>query len=113
MGRPNRPQRGRRGLPRLGAGWLALLLLAFAAFLYYRPLQTYAETREELRQRAAEVAVLRAERRALERRVAAGASEEALERAARRLGLVRQGERLFIVDGIQEWRRAQKRRRGD
>ena len=100
----------RRTLPRLRAGWLAVVLLAFAVFLYYRPLQTYAETRAELRERAAEVAALRAERRALERRVAAGASEQALQRAARRLGLVRQGERLFIVDGIPQWRRAQQRR---
>ncbi|MBD0347642.1 MAG: septum formation initiator family protein [Thermoleophilia bacterium] len=93
-------------MPRLGAGWLAVVLLAFVAFLYYRPLQTYAETRAELRQRTAEVEALRAERRALGRRAAAGASEATLERAARRLGLVRPGERLFIVTGLERWRRA-------
>ena len=86
-------------------------MLAFAVFLYYRPLQTYADTRADLRERTAEVEGLRAERRALERRLAAEASEQTLERAARRLGLVRPGERLFIVKGVEQWRRAHSRRR--
>ena len=96
---------------RPGARWLALALLALVGFLYYRPLQAYTDAQHELRDRAREVAELRAERRALERRLAAHASEQTLRDAARRLGLVRPGERLFVVTGIDEWRRAQARRR--
>ena len=33
-----------------------------------------------------------------------------LVRGARRLGLVKPGEHLFIVQGIQEWRRAHARK---
>ena len=92
---------------------LALLVLALVAFLYYRPLVTYLETREALAARAAEVDALRAERRALERRLAAQTSTRALVHEARRLAYVRPGERLFIVKGIAEWRRARAAERAE
>jgi hypothetical protein len=41
----------------------------------------------------------------LARRVAESDTPEALARRARRLGLVKPGERLFIIKGIDEWRR--------
>ena len=44
---------------------------------------------------------------ALERRLAEADTPEALAREARRLGYVKPGERLFIVKGIDAWRRAQ------
>ena len=46
---------------------------------------------------------LRAEQLQLQRLVAASTSDAALAREARRLGLVRPGERLFIVKGIARW----------
>jgi len=85
---------------------LVLGVLAFAAFLYYQPLSSYLERREALAQRSDEVAVLRARRRELERRLAASKSPEALAREARRLGLVKEGEHLFIVKGVEAWKRA-------
>lgn len=78
----------------------------FVAFLYYQPLRSYFGTRHALENRAAEVRALRAEKRALERRLAAGDTPEALAREARRLGFVKPGEQLFIVKGIDAWRRA-------
>jgi hypothetical protein len=48
---------------------------------------------------------LRDERARLEARLLRASSVAALSREARRLGLVREGERLFIVKGIPEWRR--------
>ena len=85
--------------------WLALAAVALIALLYYRPLHTYLGTRQTLSQRSAEVRTLRGERRTLERRLAAAGTNDALIRQARRLGLVRPGERLFIVKGIEAWRR--------
>ena len=83
---------------------LALGGLVLVCFLYWKPLHTYVETKRELRQRQAEVAVLRAEKHRLERRIATVGSGDSLVREARRLGLVKPGERLFIVKGILQWR---------
>jgi cell division protein FtsB len=85
--------------------WAAVAALAVCAFLYYRPIRSYLETREALEGRRADVRTLRAERQALERRVAFSVSERALALEARRLGFVKPGERLFIVKGIDDWRR--------
>lgn len=90
--------------------WLAVATVLVVGLLYYRPLKSYMETRSSLAQRAAEVRELRKERDDLARRVAESDTPEALARRARRLGLVKPGERLFIVKGIDEWRKAQKTR---
>ena len=83
---------------------LALGGLVFVCFLYWKPLRSYVHTKQELRQRQAEVATLREQKAALERRIARVGTGESLVREARRLGLVKPGERLFIVKGIPAWR---------
>jgi len=85
---------------------------AFVAFLYYQPLATYMRTRSTLNERSAEVRELRAERARLQARLARSSTLDALAREARRMNLVRPGERLFIVKGVQEWRRAQRGQEG-
>jgi cell division protein FtsB len=77
----------------------------FVGFLYYQPLSSYLETRATLNERAAEVQQLRQERARLQARLERSSTVEALSREARRMGLVRPGERLYIVKGVQEWRR--------
>jgi cell division protein FtsB len=49
------------------------------------------------------VRALKSERRALQHRLAESSSAEALTKQARRLGLVRPGERLYIVKGVSAW----------
>lgn len=83
--------------------------LAAAAYLYYQPLSSYAERRNELAQARAEVQALRASKARLEQRLAFSTSEEATRREARRIGYIRPGEQLFIVKGIPAWRRAHAR----
>jgi cell division protein FtsB len=78
-------------------------------FLYYRPLSTYFETRRELDRRAAEVADLEQDRAALVRRLAGAEDAGSVERQARRLGLIRPGERLFVVKGVDAWRNSRRR----
>jgi hypothetical protein len=90
--------------------WCLLGVAVFVAFLYYQPLSKYVETRSALNARSAEVAELRAERARLERRLAASTTTAALVREARLMRLVRPGERLFIVKGVKEWRRANARK---
>ena len=98
---------------RLRLVWI-LGLLAAAAYLYYQPLSSYVDTKSELSESRAEVAVLRATKERLEQRLTFSTSEEATRREARRIGYVRPGEQLFIVKGIPDWRRAHRRSlRGD
>jgi cell division protein FtsB len=87
--------------------WLAVATILVVALLYYRPLKSYLDTKASLEERAAQVRSLRAERDELARQVAESDTPEALARRARRLGLVKPGERLFIVKGIDEWRARQ------
>jgi cell division protein FtsB len=88
--------------------WLGVGALCLVGLLYYRPLHTYFDTRDALTQRSAQVKSLRDKRRQLERKLADATGEEALVRDARRLGLVKPGERLFIVKGAQAWNQAQR-----
>ena len=85
--------------------WLALVVLAFIAFLYSQPLRSYFSTRDTLAQRNAEVRQLRAQKLRLQRRLADMDTPQSVTREARRLGYVKPGERLFIVKGIASWRR--------
>jgi len=100
-------KRGARGQrPTALLRWCVLAAAGFVAFLYYQPLSSYLETRARLNERTEEVQLLRQERSRLQARLEHSATVEALSREARRMSLVRPGERLFIVKGVQEWRRA-------
>jgi len=83
--------------------WLAVGAIVLVGLLYARPLQSYLDTKRDLARRAEDVRALKAERRALQHRLAESSTGEALTRQARRLGLVRPGEKLFIVKGISAW----------
>ena len=88
----------------------AVLLLAvvLVGYLYYHPLRSYVDTKRELAGRAGEVRSLQAQKRKLERQLRTSGTPQALAREARmQLSLVKPGEQLFIVKGIDAWRRAQ------
>jgi hypothetical protein len=59
------------------------------------------------------VTQLAAEKKALQTRLTASTSLGTLARDARRLSYVRPGEHLFIVKGIQAWKRAHSTIEGD
>jgi cell division protein FtsB len=82
---------------------VAAAAIVLVGLLYARPLRSYVETKHELARRAADVRALKADRRALQHRLAESSTAEALTQQARRLGLVRPGEKLFIVKGISAW----------
>jgi cell division protein FtsB len=83
--------------------WLAVGAIVLLGLLYARPLRSYLDTKHDLARRTTDVRALKAQRRALQHRLAESTSSEALTRQARRLGLVRPGERLFIVKGVSAW----------
>jgi septum formation initiator len=106
---PARRDQRRRRLPRLTARRLAAVLLVLVGFLYYRPITTYFHTRAEVDRRTSEVRMLRAQRRTLSSRFAATSSALTLAREARQLSLVQPGETLYVVSGVERWRRAHAR----
>jgi cell division protein FtsB len=104
-----RPKKGRsRRPPRIALlrRWLALGAVVLFGYLYWQPLTTYLDRRSEVQRASATVAALQREEKALERQLQLQRSDAVLTREARRLGFVRPGERLYIVKGIAEWRRA-------
>jgi hypothetical protein len=102
------PTATRIGRRRLRLLW-ALAFVAIAVYLYYRPISSYLETRNDLTTRRAEVESLRLVRAELELRLVNSTSVGSLEREARRINYVKPGERLFVVKGIPAWRQARSR----
>jgi hypothetical protein len=96
-------RRKRPSRSRLLLRWGAVVAACVVAALYYKPARTYLHTRHPVSSRAEEVRVLRRQHEQLQRLVAASTSDAELAREARRLGLVKPGERLFIVKGINRW----------
>jgi cell division protein FtsB len=78
--------------------------IVLIGLLYWKPVHSYEHTKKVLSNREAQVAALQAEQRELKVRLATVGSGEELLREARRLGFVKPGERLFIVQGIAAWR---------
>lgn len=84
---------------------LALGALALLGFLYWKPLHTYLHVKKQLATRSAQVRALETQQNVLKQRITQIGSTEQLTREARRLGLVKPGEQLFIVKGIPAWRK--------
>lgn len=80
------------------AAFLAMLLVV--ALLYAAPIQHWFEQRQTASEHAAEVQRLEAEHDRLTRRAKDLTSPLAIEREARRLGMVKQGERAYVVQGL-------------
>jgi cell division protein FtsB len=104
------PARRRAVLPAIRRSRVLLLVAGavLAAVLYYRPVHSYLQTKDALARRSAEVRRLEAEKHSLDQRLAVTATGGTLVRRARRIGLVKPGERLFIVKGIAAWRKARR-----
>jgi cell division protein FtsB len=85
--------------------YVAVGVLLLVGLLYYRPLKAYVDARGELTQKRAAVQSLQREKQRLEHRLGASTSLDTVAREARALGYVKPGEHLFIVKGIDEWRR--------
>jgi cell division protein FtsB len=72
-------------------------VLAVIAISYVQPLRSYQSARQEVDRREAEVAALQREKRTLDARLESARTDQFVEREARKLGLVRPGELLYIV----------------
>jgi cell division protein FtsB len=99
--RPRALPGGARGIrwDRVSRVALLIVLLGILA-LYIGPARSYWSTVREAKHRRAEVAQLKRENARLRAKRAALRSESALEREARRLGMVRPGERAYVVKDL-------------
>ena len=84
---------------RLGR-WALLFVLALVLYLYIGPLRTWVSTWQEAKSKRQEVATLAAENKKLRAHEASLQRNSSLEREARRLGMVKAGERAYIVEGL-------------
>jgi cell division protein FtsB len=97
-GRPRVLAGGARGIRWDRVSRVALLVVLLGIlFLYIGPARSYWSTVQEAKHRRAEVASLKRENAKLRARRAALGNTAALEREARRLGMVRPGERSYVV----------------
>jgi cell division protein FtsB len=74
-----------------------LVVLVVLVYLYAGPAHSYWDTLHQARQRRGEVAELKRENERLRARREALRGTSALEREARRLGMVRPGERPYVL----------------
>lgn len=80
--------------------WAIACILALIAYLYVGPARDWIATYGEAAEKRAEVAALRAENRELRERKRELKRPAALEEEARKLGMVKAGERAYVVRGL-------------
>jgi cell division protein FtsB len=81
---------------RLGR-WALIGVFALVLYLYVGPAVTWVSTWREAREKRADVAALQERNRRLLARKRDLSDPRALEREARRLGMVKAGEKAFVV----------------
>jgi cell division protein FtsB len=101
------PKSRRKARTLLGRRSFAVAVLVLVGLLYYRPLHDYVAARAQRGARLAEVVKLEREQATLERKLRNASSAAALSAQERLLGYVHQGDHLFIVKDIPQWRRRQ------
>jgi cell division protein FtsL len=91
--RPSRSQ--------LALRWAGAAILVAIALSYIHPLTSYRHAQREVAERQASISALERENDALTKKLMDAGKSEFVVREARRLGLVREGEHLFIVTGVR------------
>jgi cell division protein FtsB len=77
-----------------------LLVLLLIVYLYVGPVRSWWSTWQDSKAKQAQVQRLERENAQLRARKAALGTPQALEREARRIGMVRPDERPFVVGGL-------------
>jgi cell division protein FtsB len=97
-------KRGRISRPTHALRWIGLAILLVVAVGYVQPVRAYLDATADVEARKTEVVRMASANVRLEERIAETETPEFVEREARKLGLVKPGERLYIVTGIDEWK---------
>ncbi len=77
--------------------WALICVFAFVIYLYIGPARTWISTYAEAKRKREDVAKLRERRAELQQRRRALARAGAVELEARKLGMVKAGEKLYVV----------------
>jgi cell division protein FtsB len=85
---------------------LGLTLIAAIAFAYVQPIRAYMAAQDDIAQHRAERSSLLHQQAGLRHRLALVETDAFVEREARRIGLIRPGEKAYVVKGIQKWKAA-------
>jgi cell division protein FtsL len=92
--------RRRPSRSKLALRWIGAAILVAIALSYIHPLTSYRHARQEVRDRQAAIDQLERGNADLTEKLMDAGKNEYVIREARRLGLVREGEHLFIVKGV-------------
>jgi cell division protein FtsB len=84
---------------RLGR-WALIGVFAFVLYLYIGPAARWVTTYRQAQDKRGEVAALHAENRELRAKKRELERASSLEREARRLGMVKAGEKAYVVEGL-------------
>ncbi|HEX5619069.1 MAG TPA: septum formation initiator family protein [Solirubrobacteraceae bacterium] len=88
---------------RLGR-WALIAVFAFVIYLYVGPAATWISTYHEAKKKRAEVAALKTENQRLRERRRELRDPASLEREARRLGMVKAGEKSYVIEDLPKER---------
>ena len=80
--------------------WALLLVFLGVLYLYVGPTRAWLSAYDEAGEKRAQVAELRAHNEQLRAERKRLRSPDAIEAEARRLGMVRAGERAYVVEGL-------------
>lgn len=86
-----------------------MILLAVAVG-YVQPLRAYQDATADVAVQKAQIDRIEQANATLEQRIEETETSAFVEREARKLGLVKPGERLFIVTGVDEWKHERRAR---
>jgi len=110
---PSARQRVRLRRRRLLGCWLAAAVLLGVAVAYIQPVKSFQAAESEVTRKHVEVETLERKREKLKKELALAETDVFIEREARTHGLVRPGETLFLIQGIEKWQRAEAQRKED
>jgi cell division protein FtsB len=80
--------------------WALIAVLGFVLYLYIGPAASWVSAYKEAGRKRAEVAALRAENERLRERRRNLKDPASLEREARRLGMVKAGEKSYVIQDL-------------
>jgi cell division protein FtsB len=88
----------------LALRWIGVAILLVVAVGYVQPLRAYQQAQDDVAARRAQVERMEQRNERLETQLEKAGTTEFIERSARRLGLVKPGERLFVVTDVDRWK---------
>ncbi len=80
--------------------WALIVVLGFVVYLYIGPAASWVSAYKEAKRKRSDVAALRAENERLRERRRDLKDPASLEREARRLGMVKAGEKSYVIQDL-------------